>query len=131
VEVRGGLTYTQLRALYDAATIVVVPLYPGIEYAAGVNAVLEGMAMAKPVVVSATPGIADYVDDGETGLLVPPANADALRDALSNLLDDDAEASKLGANARRVVDRGLNLDRYVEGVAAIVEDVREQRRLAD
>jgi glycosyltransferase involved in cell wall biosynthesis len=131
VEVRGGLTYTQLRALYDAATIVVVPLYPGIEYAAGVNAVLEGMAMAKPVVVSATPGIADYVDDGETGLLVPPANADALRDALSNLLDDDAEASKLGANARRVVDHGLNLDRYVEGVAAIVEDVREQRRLAD
>ncbi len=49
-------------------------------------------------------GLADAVEDGVTGLLVPPRNAGALRAALERLLADETLRSQLGANARRVAE---------------------------
>ena len=117
-----GLKWPALRASYCRASVVVVPLLAGTNYAAGVNAVLEAMAMAKPLIVSGTPGIADYVQDGETCRVVSPGNALALCAALTEL-QNPREAAQLGVNARNVIDKGRNLDTYVETIAKVVRGV--------
>jgi glycosyltransferase involved in cell wall biosynthesis len=67
---------------------------------------LEALAQGKPLIASRIGGLTDIVDDGETGLLVPPGDATALRDAIVTLLADPALGQRLGAAGRvRVRDR--------------------------
>jgi glycosyltransferase involved in cell wall biosynthesis len=62
--------------------------------------VLEAMAAAKPMVVTTVGENPHVVLAGETGITVPPANAQALADALRRLLRDPALRAKLGGAAR-------------------------------
>ncbi|MCS6800895.1 MAG: glycosyltransferase family 4 protein [Chloroflexota bacterium] len=79
---------------------------------------LEAMACGQAVVASATGGLTDIVVDGETGLLVPPADPAALRDALRRLLHDPALREQLGrAGLRRV--RSFQAGTVVPRVEAI------------
>lgn len=66
---------------------------------------LESMASGVPVVGAAAGGIPFVIDDGETGLLVPPRDPEALTAAVTRLLDDDQLRSRLGAAARREAER--------------------------
>jgi glycosyltransferase involved in cell wall biosynthesis len=59
-------------------------------------AVLEAAAQGVPVVASAVGGVPELVDDGATGLLVPPGDPVALSGALTRLLSNPAEADRLG-----------------------------------
>jgi glycosyltransferase involved in cell wall biosynthesis len=127
VTVRQRLSSVALRRLYDRASIVVVPLEPGLEWAAGVNGVLEAMAMRKPLIVSATPGIADYVSDGENALVVPPRDPGALGAAITTLLAERGAASRLAAAGRALVESGRNIDGYVANVTAAASEVLTQR----
>jgi glycosyltransferase involved in cell wall biosynthesis len=65
------------------------------------QAIIEGMALAKPAVVTAIAGIPAMVSDGESGLVVPPDDAAALATALARLLQDGPLATRLGAAARQ------------------------------
>jgi glycosyltransferase involved in cell wall biosynthesis len=68
--------------------------------------VLEAMAQTRPVVATSVGGTPELVVDGETGLLVPPRNVDALAAALRELLDDPERARQLGEAGRaRAVQR--------------------------
>jgi glycosyltransferase involved in cell wall biosynthesis len=58
--------------------------------------VLEAMAHAKPVVATAVGGTPELVLDGETGILVPPGDGDALTNALDALLRDPVRARRMG-----------------------------------
>jgi glycosyltransferase involved in cell wall biosynthesis len=58
------------------------------------------MAHGRPVVATAVGGLADAVEDGVTGLLVPPREPAALRAALERLLADGELRQTLGATAR-------------------------------
>jgi glycosyltransferase involved in cell wall biosynthesis len=99
-----------------------VLVMPSLSEGLGV-AVLEAMAMGKPVVASNTGGLPEAVADGETGLLVPPGNAEALAGALLALLEDPDRAQAMGKAGRRravdhfdrrvIVDRMLSLYREV------------------
>jgi glycosyltransferase involved in cell wall biosynthesis len=64
------------------------------------NAVLEGMSLGKPAVVSAVGAVPEHVDHERTGLVVPPGDVPALAAALGRLLEDPAFAARLGAEAR-------------------------------
>jgi len=73
-------------------------------YAEGVpTSLLEASACARPVVSTRIPGAADFVLDGETGLLVPPGDPPALAAALEKLLQDPALRGRMGAAGRRRV----------------------------
>jgi glycosyltransferase involved in cell wall biosynthesis len=61
---------------------------------------IEAMASGLPVVATDTGGTPGIVSDRSTGLLVPPEDADALRAALLELLNDHALATQLGEQAR-------------------------------
>ncbi len=121
------LSYTDLRALYAGARLVVVPLH-ACDYAAGVNGALEAMAMGKASVVSGTEGLAEYVRDGETNRVVPPGDAAALADAIGALWDDAPARRAMGAAGRARVERGMSLDGYAAQVAEIVRDVMEEEK---
>ena len=61
------------------------------------------MNFGVPVIASASGGIVDIVIDGETGLLVPPANDTALAAALGRIAADPALARRLGSEGRHFV----------------------------
>ena len=79
-----------------------VYVQPSLLESFGVSA-LEASAMAIPVVATAVEGGRDVVRDGETGLLVPPADSAALAAAILRLLDDRALGRSMGEAGRRFV----------------------------
>ena len=58
--------------------------------------VIEASAMAKPVVGSNIGGVNELIDEGKTGLLIPPCNPSALSDAICRILEDPVLAQKMG-----------------------------------
>jgi len=67
------------------------------------NALLEAMAAARPVVATAVGGTSEVVEDGRTGILVPPADVTLLALQLRGLLEAPGRGEFLGAAARRAV----------------------------
>lgn len=63
--------------------------------------VIEAMSMGRPVIASRIAGLADVINDGENGFLVPPGDADALRESIQQLVDDPALRQRLGQGALR------------------------------
>jgi glycosyltransferase involved in cell wall biosynthesis len=97
-------------------------------------AILEAMALARPVVASAVGGVPEAVAGGETGLLVPPGDPGALASALEALHADPARARALGeaglarVRARFTIEaRVAALERIFEEEAARVRDRRRDR----
>jgi glycosyltransferase involved in cell wall biosynthesis len=86
------------------------------------NVILEAMASGLPVVSTAVSGIPLAVLHGETGLLVPEYDPEALLHALLALLEDRAEARRMGERGRRRAEAELTWDavaaRYREGYLA-------------
>lgn len=70
---------------------------------------LEAMSMRKPVVACNVGGIPEAVQDGQTGLLVPPKNSTAIADAVVSIRNDPDLAKKLGSNGRRLVEESFTL----------------------
>ena len=64
------------------------------------NVIIEAMASAKPVIATKVGGNVEAIQDGITGLLVPPADSDALAEAMCRLLRDRALASEMGRKSR-------------------------------
>ncbi len=109
-------TQFELRQLYADAAFMVMPLY-NVTFQAGVTAILEAMSMERAVVCSLTPGQTDVIVDGESGIYAAPEDPAALRAAIVRLLDDPAEAMRMGMNGRRVIEDRMNLDAYVAGLS--------------
>ncbi len=116
------VSYPALRTLYAGARLVVVPLRPSL-YAAGVNGVLEAMAMGRASVVTQSPGLAEYLQDGVSNLVVPPGAPEALADAVTRLWNDAPLRQSLGHAARARVEAELGMDAYAERVSKIVRSV--------
>jgi glycosyltransferase involved in cell wall biosynthesis len=90
----------EVSELYKRAAVVVVA-----STAEGLpNVVLEAMAHGKTVVATPVGGIPTVIADGETGLLVPVRDVEALRAAITRALDDEALRRQLGAAARERVE---------------------------
>jgi glycosyltransferase involved in cell wall biosynthesis len=123
IQIRSGLSYSELRDLYRGARLVAVPVNPGTDYAAGVNGVLEGMACGRPVVASDTPGLAGYVRDGQDGRTVRAGDPTALRAVIEELWEDGAEAERLGDAGRDTVERERTIEHFTRRVAESVESL--------
>lgn len=79
--------------------------------------VIEAAAMGLPTVGTAIYGLTDAVEDGVTGILVPPRDARTLEGALRRLVDDPDERARMGTAARRRCRDYFEKKRVNEGVA--------------
>ncbi len=106
-------TQYELRDLYAACRFMVMPLY-NVEFQAGVTAILEAMAMGKPVICSRTPGQTDVIVDGQNGIYVPPGDALALRQAIQEMLDKPEATRQIGEAGRKLIAERMNLEKYTQ-----------------
>lgn len=117
----GAVDYEHMPALYRALDLLVVPSHTeGLP-----RVVLEAQASGTPVVATAVGCVPEVVDDGETGLLVPPRAPRVLADGVDRLLADPEEADRLAAAARDRVTESFAwsalYDRYEAALKSLVE----------
>ncbi len=84
---------------------------------------LEAMAAARPIVASAVATIPEVVLDGETGILVPPGDPEALASALTVLATDPGLAQRLGQAGRERLRRQFSLDKMVGDTELLYREV--------
>ncbi len=88
------------------------------------NVLIEAMAMGVPAVATRVSALPELIRDGETGLLVPPRQANALADAMARLLTDADLRERMIPAAREFVQREFDNSRLIQDLAGIYR--REQ-----
>ena len=86
-------------------------------------AVVEAMAMGKAVVATTTGGLPEVVAQGETGLLVPPGDAESLATTVVSLLLDGVRREQMGRNGRARVHERFSLDASVMNMEQLYGEV--------
>lgn len=109
-----------VRELYALADFAVLPSY----YKEGgyPRALLEPMAMGKPVITTDTKGCRGPVEPGKNGLLVPPRDARALAAAMDTLLTDEALRARFGARSRQKVEKDFDDQVVIQKILAEITD---------
>lgn len=96
-----------------------VLLLPSLKEACALAA-LEAMALARPVVVSDASGLAEIVEDGKSGIVVPRGRVEPLAEAIIRVLNDPEFAKQLGQGARRRVEEHFDSRRQVEAIRNVL-----------
>jgi colanic acid/amylovoran biosynthesis glycosyltransferase len=107
VRIAGALPQEDVRArLYRAAVFVMPSVVAADGNMDGIPvALMEAMAAGCPVVSTTVSGIPEIVEEGASGRLVPPGDAEALAAAIRGLLTDASARRRLAAGARETVER--------------------------
>jgi glycosyltransferase involved in cell wall biosynthesis len=114
--------FTGLRDDVPAVTAALdVAVMPSYREAQGL-AILEAMALRRPVVATRVGGIPEVVEHEQTGLLVPPHDPEALAEAIVRLLTDHPLADMLARAGHDVAHARFSLGAMVSAVSAIYED---------
>lgn len=91
-------------------------------------ALLEAMAAGLPVVATRVGGVPEVVEDGVTGLLVPPRDPDALAEAITRLLRDPDLRCKMGQAGRERVESEFSVEKMVRKTETLYEEVLTHER---
>jgi len=91
------------------------------------TSLLDAMACSRPIVATRAGGIPEVVEDGVTGLLVPPRDHRALAQAIVGLLKDDALQRRMGAAGLARVKGRFTVERMVEGTAEVYTNLKRRR----
>lgn len=120
VTLLGNLTQDQVARHLAAADIVVVPsIHDDAGNVDGLpNVVLEALASGTPLITTAAGGIGSVVADNHTAVVVPERDPAAIRSAIAALSADPARRSRLGAQARAMVDGRFGWGRTAERLEA-------------
>lgn len=92
------------------------------------NAVLEYMAAGLPTIASRVGGVAELVQDGVTGLLVPAEDANALAGALLQFLRDPEQARQIASNGQRFAVENFSFERLIREIDELYAELLERRR---
>lgn len=105
--------------LLNAMDVFVMPsLWEGLPLS-----LVLAMGAGRACVATRVAGIPEVVDDGRTGLLVPPGDSAALGAALAAVFTDADRRRAMGAAAAAAVRPRFNVDRYVESIVAIYDEL--------
>lgn len=111
----GAIPNVDMPGLFRAADLSILPSLAEATSIAG----LEAMASGLPLIGTRVGGIPTILDDGVTGLLVPPRDADAMAQALRALIADGDMRRRMGAAARAKVEREFTWDVVVDQTIAV------------
>jgi glycosyltransferase involved in cell wall biosynthesis len=122
---RGALPYgREFLDVLGGADVLVVPSLSDEQP----RVVYDGYSQAVPVIASGTPGLRDCVRENQTGLLVPPGDAQALADALERAARDRAGLMRLGLEALRVAGTLTHRSMHLRRIEIIAEAMRARSR---
>jgi len=119
IRIEGNKKSDELPSLMRQADLFVLP---SLSESFGV-VVIEAMASGLPIVASRVGGIPEVVEEGITGILVPPADSPALSEALLRLLKDPERRKKMGRNGRERVIKLFSWDKTIEATLNVYQDV--------
>jgi glycosyltransferase involved in cell wall biosynthesis len=110
--------------LWRTSNLAVLPSY----YREGVpRSLLEAAACGRAIVTTDMPGCREIVQHGINGLLVPPRDAQAIADAIQQLVEDAALRQRMGAAGRALVEKGFSEEYTVEQTLAVYRRLVEDR----
>jgi glycosyltransferase involved in cell wall biosynthesis len=109
-----------IRRYRHAALSVLPSVWENFPYA-----LLEAMACGLPAVGTRTGGLPELIEDGVSGLVVPPADPPALAAALCTLLDDVSLRERMGRAARQRVEERFSVEKVVPDMLSVYRSVRE------
>ena len=116
VQFAGRVGQDDISAHYAAADVFCLS-----SFAEGVPVVLmEAMASGVPVVATRINGIPELIEDGESGILVPPGRADLLAAALRDMLGDGSRRAALAAAGRERVAADFEVDACADDLRALM-----------
>jgi glycosyltransferase involved in cell wall biosynthesis len=117
---------TDVAAVLAGMDVFVMPsLFEG-----GPTTVLEAMAMARPVVATCVGMVPEVIEDGRSGLIVPPGDAEALTLAVDRLLADEPLRREIGQRSRETAERDFSIDLMVDRYLALFAEALASRRRA-
>jgi phosphatidylinositol alpha-1,6-mannosyltransferase len=120
----GRLSDQELLAAYQHAHLFIMPAREELANASveGFGIVyLEASACGLPVVATRTGGVAEAVQDGRTGLLIPPDDPIALATAVTTLLQNPEKMHQMGANGREWIANQMNWDVAAQQLSIALE----------
>jgi glycosyltransferase involved in cell wall biosynthesis len=94
------------------------------------NAVLESMAAGLPVVATRVGGVPEAIEEGTTGLMIPPADAPAMAAAIRRLLASPDHATRIGQAAAHSVRACFSMDRMVHATQDLYRELATRKGLA-
>ena len=118
----GHLSWNELPQWYRRAAIFVMPSY---FESFGISCI-EAMAFGLPVVATLAGGLPEVVEDGVTGILVPPGDPQALAGAIIRLLRDPVLRQQMGRTGRERVLTEYTAERVTEQTLAVYHDVQRK-----
>lgn len=107
---------------FERLSTIDVVAFPGVQEGAS-NAILEAMALRHAIVASRSGGNEELIEDGVSGVLVPPDQPGVLAEVLLRLLDDPARRRALGAAARARVESEFDIRRCARRYGDLYRDV--------
>lgn len=111
--------------LLAAADLVVLPsLFEGLPLVA-----VEALAMARPIVATDVEGTREIVTDGDTGVLVRPADPAALAEGIERILADPSLGARLGARGRSLVERNFDVHMQIKATLQLYRSLLEKGQL--
>jgi glycosyltransferase involved in cell wall biosynthesis len=90
---------------------------------------IESLLMERPMVATAVGGMPEVVRDGETGLLVPPRDPEALAGAIIRLVDDREAALQMGKAGRQLMLERHTIQHTIEGVVDAYSELAKERNI--
>jgi len=118
----------ELRDLYAHSRMVVIPIMPS-EMDNGATAMLEAMAMARPVITTNTAGKLELLRDGVNCVLVAPRDPVALRSAIESLWAETERQERLGRAAREDVLAGHGIQQWVDAIRSAADELARPARV--
>ncbi len=111
------------------ARAVVVPLADRDDRTAGQQTYLNAMALGKAVIVTDSPGVREYVEDGRTGIVVPPGDAAALVSALQWVLEpaNAGAVEAMTAAAAEAARTRFSPERYAQALLEVADRISAGR----
>ncbi len=114
------MSHDRLREVYANTSVLVLATRENL-HVSGMTAALEAMASGRPVVVTATAGMTDYVRPNDWGFLAPVRQAEQLGERTLQLLDDPVLARQMGERGRHEVESTFNTARMMQDLSALIE----------